>query len=107
MNPLTVTMNQGQTTTVTASPYDNQTPPQPGSLTATVPVWKGSDPSLIITPAANGLSATVKAGTIPGTFTVSVTAQGMPGGPLFTSTFTVVVNQNFASQFLFTATQPQ
>lgn len=99
-----INLNQGQTVQVTAVPEDANG--NPGSLTPTVPTWKPGNANITITPAANGLSASVVAGTVPGVVQVDVSGQGIPFGPLFSSSFTVTVQQAPATQFAFTFGQP-
>ncbi len=90
--------------TVSASPVDaNGNPSNPANG---VPTWHPSDPSITAAPAVDGLSAVVTAGTKPGTFPVDVTAQSIPFGPTFTSSFTVTVAKANAAGFQFTFGTP-
>jgi hypothetical protein len=97
-----VTFNVGQTCTVTVTPEDSSG--NPGLLgTGDVPAWSidpGSPQTgLTITPAANGLSASLVA-TVPGTYQVNVVQQNSAGGT-YTASFDAVVNEQPATQDLF------
>lgn len=97
-------LNQGQSVTVSASPVDsngNAANPANG-----VPTWHPSDPSITVVPATDSLSAVVTAGSKPGVFQIDVTAQSIPFGPNFTSSFTVTVAKGRAEGFLFSFGTP-
>ncbi len=92
-------LNQNQSVLVTTSPVDSNG--QPANPANGVPTWHPDDPSITVTPATDGLSATVKSGTKPGAFQVDVTGQSIPFGPNFTSSFNVTVAKANASGFNF------
>lgn len=94
----TLFLNQNQTKTASAAPKDDNE--NPGLING-VPTWHSVEPSLTITPATDGLSATIKAGTVPGTFSVDVSVQAQPSGPLITSSFPVTVQNALATHFTF------
>ena len=97
----------GQSEVIVALPEDSNG--NPGLLgSGNVPSWSINPNSpqsgITITPAANGLSATIAAQT-PGSYQVDVKGQNSVGGQL-TSSFTVTVVENPASQFGFTFGNP-
>lgn len=68
---------------VDGTPEENEVPLPEGS---SIPVWTGSDPSLIISPSADGLSALVQAGTVAlDNATVSASCT-LPDGTVITGT---------------------
>lgn len=92
-------LNVGKHQTITAAPQAADG--QPGLLAPNlIPNWSVSPASgLSLAVAANGLSAAVS-GTVPGSYTVTVTSQNPSTGPVAGS-FTVVINVEDASTFAF------
>lgn len=92
-----VTINQGQNKTVTAMPRQGI---NPGTING-APTWQSVSGNVTVTPATDGLSAVVAVASVPGTYQVNVTGQGIPSGPTFTTPFDVVVPPGVADHFEF------
>jgi hypothetical protein len=96
-----VNLNQGQSVVVDATPN--------GQTNGTAPVWSESagGTGLTITPAADGLSATVSASASaqPGVDTITVSGQRADGFPYHDS-FTVTIAVPQATGFNFTFGTP-
>lgn len=91
-----VTMATNQHFTATATPQDASA--NPGTTTFP-PTWAATPTGLALTPDPTGVTCLVTSGTTPGTFTVTVTAQGAPETATFSSSFTVTIPENPATQF--------
>ena len=99
-----VTMAANQHFTATCFPVDQNN--NPGTVNFP-PAWSAAPSGLTLTPAADGLSCLVQSATTPGTFTVTVSAQGAPETTPFTASFTVTIAENPATSFgPFTFTLP-
>jgi hypothetical protein len=102
-NPNTLTaptITLGQTLTIDLEPLDSETPPQPGSLqSGNVPSYTNENPSIItVTPASNGLTATVTP-VAPGNYTVTSQADSnFNGGTQLNLTINGTVQENPATQ---------
>lgn len=93
-------LNQGQTKTAISTPRDDNE--NPGTING-APTWHPSHPSLTVVPSADGLSAAITAGNVPGTFHIDEAAQGQPSGPFnVQSTLDVIVNMAVATHFFYT-----
>ena len=100
-----VTMPPGSTVSVTAAPLDASGNP---ATIFDVLAWTAENTSIVaaINTSNEGLFANVTAGSTPGTTQVAVTFQATNGGPTLTSSFTVTVSENPATQLGFTFGTP-
>lgn len=99
-----VTMANNQHFTATCYPVDASG--NPGTITFP-PAWSATPAGLTLTPSTDGMTCLIASGAATGTFTVTVSAQGVPESTPFTSEFTVTIAENAATQFApFTFTSP-
>jgi hypothetical protein len=94
-----INMQINQQVTVTAVPEDGNG--NPGSTQPNIPPTWSFPTGITGTVAANGLSAVINSGTTPGVYTVEVTDQPVAFGSTFTSSFTVTVAEQPATQMVF------
>lgn len=79
----TLILGLNQHATVTLRPLDASTPPNTAVLpSGSIPIWQHNGAGVDIVVAADGMSALVTSNTAVGSFTVNVSAQSQPFGPL-------------------------
>lgn len=99
-----ITLNPNQSVTVTATPEDANG--NPGTYTGSKPSWAGPS-GITITPAADGFSSVIAAGLATGVFQVDVTSQPVSFGPNIVNSFDVTVQEQPATQLVFSFGSPQ
>jgi hypothetical protein len=102
MGSVNFTLNDDGTCTATLQTVDKDNNPIPFPGGASTPVWSASDPSLTVTPASDGMTATITSnGTLLASATVTATSTLADGVTTISGsgTLSVVADANAPGSF--------